>query len=442
MQKLSVQSFQVGMSYFLTPQVYKQGHQVWQPGHQPPRWSLQALVWTLLAMAFCAGDSQEERFVTARAAYVAGHQKLRRPGATLIGFAMALVKLPLVVFRALASGVRQQLDKQFVASLRIKGWLPVACDGTRLECPRAEQLQRRLGQAGKPESAPMVYLTALVLLPLGVPWAWRWGKGTASEHDHLRQLLPTLPERTLLVGDAFYAGYHLFRDIVRAQASFLIRMSSRLCLYTLEERPLKYFREGVFYYWPEKERDKGRPPLKVRLLRVRGHKADVWLLTNILDRQQLSHKNAAQIYRWRWKHEGLFRTYKRMLGKVKLRSRTVAMVHREAEGSLLALQLLLALAAKAVQQGQQRLLILDSPRRILLGLRGEIAALLRSLGPRQFGAYRRWLQEVRSQEWHRTCSKVRQQWPHKKAYKPPKPPKIRVMLPALKAKMIKILKAA
>jgi hypothetical protein len=282
----------------------------------------------------------------------------------------------------------------------------------------------------------------LVLLPLGVPWAWRWGKGTASEHDHLRQLLPTLPERTLLVGDAFYAGYQLFCDLVRAQAAFLIRMSSRVYLYTLEEKPLQRFREGVFYYWPENERAKGRPPLKVRLLRVRGRQADVWLLTNILDRQQLSHKSAGQIYRWRWKNEGLFRTYKRMLGKVKLRSRTVAMVHREAEGSLLALQLLLALAAKAVQQGQQNVLILDSPRRVLLGLRGEIAALLRSLGPRQFAAYQRWLQEVRSEEWHRTRPKSRQHWPQKKDYKPPKPPKIRVMPPAVKAKMIKMLEAA
>jgi hypothetical protein len=433
------QSFRLGISLFLTPQVFKQAHQVWQPGYQPPRWSLHAVVWTLLAMAFGTGDTQEERFVSARAAYIAGHQKLRRPGATLIGFGMALIKLPLLVFRALGAGVRQQIDQHFVASLRINGWLPMACDGTRQECPRSEELQGRLGLAGKPESAPMVYLTALVLLPLGVPWAWRWawrwGKGTASEHDHLRQLLPTLPERTLLVGDAFYAGYQLFRDIVRARASFLIRMSSRLCLYTLEERPLEHFREGVFYYWPKHERDKGRPPLKVRLLRVRGRKADVWLLTNILDRQQLSHKSAAQIYRWRWKNEGLFRTYKRMLGKVKLRSRTVAMVHREAESSLLALQLLLALAAKVVQQGQQRVLILDSPRRVLLNLRGEIAALLRSLGPRQFAAYQRRLQEVRSEPWHRTCPKIRQHWPHKKAYKPPKPPKIRVMPPALKAKM-------
>ena len=98
-------------------------------------------------------------------------------------------------------------------------------------------------------------------------------------------------------------GYQLFRDMVRARAAFLIRMSSRLYLYTLEEKPLQRFREGVVYYWPEKERDKGRPPLKVRLLRVRGRQADVWLLTNILDRHELSHKTASQIYRWRWKNE-------------------------------------------------------------------------------------------------------------------------------------------
>src|SRR5262249_15235759 len=203
-------------------------------------------------------------------------------------------------------GVRHQLDQQLVAAARIHGLLPLACDGTRLECPRTEQLQRRLGQAGKPESAPMVYLTTLVLLPLGIPWSWTWGKGTASEHDHLRRLLPTLPDDSLPVGDAFFAGYELFRDIVEAHASVFIRMSSRLYLYTLEERPLERFREGVVYYWPENMRDRGKPPIKARLLRVRGQKADVWLLTNILARQQLSHQTAAQIYRWRWRNEGLF----------------------------------------------------------------------------------------------------------------------------------------
>jgi hypothetical protein len=390
-------------------------------------------------MAFVPGDSQEERLAAARAAYVAAHPKLRRPGATFAGFAMALSKLPMIVFRAVSTAMRQQLHKQFVDTLRIGGLLPVACDGTRLECPRAQQLQRYLGEAGKPLSPPMVYLTTLVLLPLGLPWSWRWGKGTANELEHLRRLLPTLPERSLLVCDAFYVGYQLYRDIVRAGASFLVRMSSRIHLYTLEHRPLQRFREGVVYYWPKHERERGRPPLKMRLLRVRGGKADVWLLTNILDRQALSHKVAAQMYRWRWQNEGLFRTYKRMLGKVKLRSRTVALVHREAETSLLALQLLLALTAKAVQRGAEKTLVLGSPREKLLEVRGRLLALIRSLGPRQFAAYQRQLQDVRSQQCNRTAPKIRQQWPHKRDFRPPKPPKLLTMPDALKKKMAKVL---
>ena len=129
------------------------------------------------------------------------------------------------------------------------------------------------------------------------------------------------------------------------------------------------FRSGLVYYWPEKTaQDQGKPPLQLRLLRVRSSKADVWLLTNVLDPRQLNHRQIAQLYRWRWRNEGLFRYYKRMLAKVKLQSRTVALVHREAEGSLIALQLLLALAMPT-REGHTAVVVLDrpeSPRRILV----------------------------------------------------------------------------
>ena len=82
--------------------------------------------------------------------------------------------------------------------------------------------------------------------------------------------------------------------------------------------------------------------MQARLLRVTGKKADVWLLTDVLESKELSPATASQLYRWRWRNEGLFRTYKRTISGVKFRSRTVAQVHREAEGSLLAVQVLLA----------------------------------------------------------------------------------------------------
>lgn len=431
-----------GLSQFLTPQVWKQAHQACARDHSALRWRLKPLLWVLLSMAWCCGDSQDERFATARAVYVAAHQRERRPGKTLAGFLKALGELPSPVLRALARVLREQLGDTFVEALRINGLLPIACDGSRVECPRSEQLQQRLGEAGKPDSAPMVYLTALVLLPLGLPWAWRWGKGTASEHEHLRRLLPTLPERSLLVADAFFLGYDLFAAVLRAQASFLVRLSSRAYLYTQEQLPLARFREGLVYYWPQAAQRRGLSPIQARLLRVCGKKGDVWLLTSVLDRKQLSRKTAARIYRWRWRNEGLFRDYKRLLKKMKLYSRTLPLVHREAEGSLLALQLLLALAAKAKTQGTQTTVAIGSPRQTLLRIRGQQQALLRSLGPRQFDAYRRMLSVVRSEQRPRVSSKVRQPWPRRKEHKPPKPPNLRVMSEALKSKLLKRLNAA
>ena len=216
------------LAHFLTPHVWKQAHHAARPSSTPSRWDVLPLVWVLLSLTWCTGQSQEERFAAARAAYVAHHQRSRRPGTTLSGFLMALAKLPMPVLRALALGVRQRLAAQWVEALRVGGWVPVACDGTRLECPRSAELQRHLGEAGKPGSAPTIYLTTLVLLPLGVVWSWRWGKGTASEHHHLRQLLRTLPPRALIVADACYLGYDLFRAIVQVEAAFLVRLERGL----------------------------------------------------------------------------------------------------------------------------------------------------------------------------------------------------------------------
>jgi hypothetical protein len=361
---------------FLTPQGFKQGHQAWQTSHYECRWSLKALIWVLLLMTWGLGQSEAERFQTARAFYVARHPRSKRPGATWEGFQKALRRLPLRVLRALAAGVRQQLARRWLGPLRIGGYVPIACDGSRLECPRTAELEKRLGQAGKNGSAPTLYVSTLVLLPLGLLWSWRLGKGTASEHQHLTHMLPMLPQRSLLVCDAGYVSYDLYQNILGAKAAFLVRMSSRAYLYTEARMALKRFREGWVYYWPGYAQEQRRPPIRARLLRLRGNKVDVWLLTN-LDRDTLSSSQVAQIYRWRWRNEGLFRTYKRTLNQVKLQHRTVALIHREAEGSLLATQVLLAMMV------QQQKSTSASPRRMLLKIRGDVAAGIAELGPLQ-----------------------------------------------------------
>jgi hypothetical protein len=420
---------------------------------------LQPLLWALLVLTWCTGDSLPERFETARAFAVAGRPKRRRPGRTFAGFALALAGLPLVVLRAVAAGLRRQLARRF--ELEHDGFVVLGCDGSRLECPRSAELERRLPTAGKGGTggtAPGVWLTALVHLRSGLLWSWRLGKADASERDHLRRLLPTLPARALVVADAGFSGYELARALVAAGASFLIRASGKDYLYVENDPPGRDFRDGEVLLWPKTAREQGWPPLQVRLLRIRGKgKRDVWLLSDVRDSRRLSVAAASQYYRWRWENEGLFRSYKRGLAKLKLQSRSVRLVHREAEGSLLALQLLLALGASAVGVGVREASARrqgpspesagrDGPtparcsvRQVLLGIRAGVAETIGGgLGRRGRSEYARRLREARRQSRARKTAKEKRQWPRRARHQPPKRPHFLTLTDDQKALLAKL----
>jgi hypothetical protein len=405
---------------FLTPAVWKQVQQAARTLRRPPRWSRQALLLVLLFTTWTCGDSQAERFETARAFCVVCLPKRKRPGKTLPGFHKALLKLPLPVLGALAAAVRQRLAS--LLELGEDGFVVLGCDGSRLECPRSDILERRLGQAGKPHSAPTVWVTALVHLRLGVLWSWRVGQGTASERGHLAQLLPTLPPAALLVADAGFHGFQLAQAILAANASFLIRMSSKVSLYGAGHTPPGRWRDGLVDYWPTAAQQRRELPLRLRLLRVRGKKRrqDVWLLTNVLDPRRLPLDRAAHYYRWRWENEGLFRTYKRTLRQLKLHSRTPRLLFREAEGSLLATQLLLAQGARALGRRPQPAAAC-SPRQVLLAIRQELYGRLPARSRQRFAQR---LAAAQRDRRRRQSSKVRRPWPRRGDHKAPKPPRI------------------
>jgi hypothetical protein len=470
------QSFLQCLGSFLTPQVWKQALKA-TPRRRAWRWQIQPLLFVVLTMTWCAGDSLPERFETARAFYVALHQRRRRPGRTFAGFAKALGKLPVRVLRAVATALRGRLAQVFAKRWWVDGFIPLGCDGSRLACPRSRELERRLGlgqrkkrrrrpkkgaparppvptgqdpagtPAAKPRAAgtPQVWVTAVVHLGLGVLWSWRLGTGNADEREHLRRLVVTVPRGTLLVADAGYVGYDLLSRLQAAGMSFLVRLSSRAPLYVPDKSALKKYRDGLVYYWPQTAQKHDRPPLPVRLWRLRGDKGDVCLMTNVLDPRRLPRRTASKMYRWRWRNEGLFRTYKRTLGKVKLLGRTVAQVHREAEGSLLALQLLLAqgVLAEPVPGGGRSRGGLPSPRKLLLEIRAEMRNVTGMyLGPRQAKSYRERLAQARWPERRQRSGKVRRRWPGRQDHKPPRPPKILKMGTILKDKMEKTLAQA
>jgi DDE family transposase len=419
---------------FLTPQVWKQARQAVPRGRRKARWDLQPLILVCLVMTWAAGDSELERFEAARGFYAMAYESRRRPGKTLAGFQKALARIPMRQFWALAQGVRDQIQRNYAGRMLIDGFVPMGCDGSRVECPRAAELEARLGKGSSETSAPTAWVTAFVHLGLGLLWSWRIGTGDADERLHLREMLHLLPPQVLVVADAAYFGYELAVAILRHDQSFLMRLSSKNYLYAAEDTPLEEWQEGHVYYWPETAQKEKRRPLLCRLIRVKAKgktKNDVWLLTNILDSQKLSAKTAAKFYRWRWRNEGLFRTYKRTLKKLKLSSRTVKLIHRELEASLLATQILLAHADLALRPHGAAGEIAISPRKVLIEIRREIKS--DSASTRRTPKYRRRLEKCRAERRRQTSSKASREWPRRKTHKAPAPPKFRTMRAAQKA---------
>jgi hypothetical protein len=387
------------------------------------------VVLIMLAMTWATGDSQAEKFEKARGYYVACHAARRRPGKTLAGFQKASRRIPMRQFRALAAGVRREIRARLGTRRLVDGFEPMGCDGSRIECPRTPELERGLGRAGKTDAAPNVWLTALVHLPTGLLWSWRLGPGVAAEQEHLRHLLATLSPEALIVCDAAYMGLELVQAILTSRRSFLFRMSSRVDLYALDETTLRDWAEGPVLYWPKYVQKKGLAPTRCRLIRVPAKdegkskgsaRRDVWLLTDVVDPARLSAATAARFYRWRWRNEGLFRTYKRTIKKLKLSSRTVGLVHREAELSLLATQVLLAHADLALRPQTEatpdRPVI--SPRKVLSEIRREIDAVARP----KVKSYRTRLGGCRAERRTQASPKSSRAWPRRKPHTPPKPP--------------------
>jgi hypothetical protein len=434
-------TFLGSLRHFLTPALFKQ---VRQAAGKPRkcRWQIQPLLLVLLTLTWCTGDSLPERFEVARSFSICLLPKRRRPGKTAAGFLKALARTPVCALRLVAAAVRCRMLAHDALMRCAGGWAVFGCDGSELACPRTAELEQRLGPAsGRPGElppVPQVFVSALVHLGSGLLWSWRLGKGVANERLHLVALLKTLPKAALVVADCGYQGYDLACTLDATGVAFLIRVSS-LTTFSLDEAAEGPWREGPAWYWPVEAQKEGRPPLLVRLLRVSdpGRKHDVWLVSNVLDGERLSVEQAGYFYKMRWGNEGFFRTYKRTLGKVKLLGRTVKQVHREAEGSLLAVQLLLAQAAQArMLYGQKR--ERGSGRELVLEMRREIREHLQGKrhGRQQF---QRRLAEAVSQTRERTSSKIRRFWPTRGSHKPPKPPKLRVLDIKQKALRLKIL---
>lgn len=329
--------------------------------HGNTNWVPKCLVCLALCWAWsesrCLTDGYAEAVVCCRSmftSFVLG---------TYQGFMGALTTWTATLMKILWPLLHQRMEEIGGKFWRIDGWVPIAFDGSRSSAPRTEDneqafcakdygkgktakyrkkkskgMQRTKNEKNKPQpQEPQAWITLMWHMGLRLPWMWRLGPSNSSERAHVMEMLEEgkYPKNTLFCGDAGFVGFPLWSAILGAGGHFLVRVGANVSLLA-ESADWQQDDEGRVLCWPIYMQGK-RPPLQLRLVRVRIGRAKVYLLTSVLDPEQLTIEQMVQFYKMRWGVEVEFRGLKQTLDRAKLRSRDPKRLLAELDWSIMAM---------------------------------------------------------------------------------------------------------
>ncbi len=246
----------------------------------------------------------------------------RRCGESYQGLTKATQRCGVALFHRFWARVRSSVPKRVGPAWSWYGWTVFAVDGSRIDAPRTRRNEKALGKAARDKSHPQWWITRIIHLPTKMMWDWRQGPGTGSERAHLREMIPSLPPSSLLVGDIGFGGFDLLWQLSNGKTAFLIRCGGNTTL-LVEHTRQQIERQGdvrYVYLWPKNRRRK--KPLRLRLIVLKQKGKRVYLLTNVDDPTRLSRRMAGEFYRARWGIEVEYRGLKQTLGRRKVLART------------------------------------------------------------------------------------------------------------------------
>jgi len=412
---------------------------------QDAKWKPRVLAVTAFLWAASGCESLGDRFEQARKIVRRVFRWQNAPGETYQGFIKMLRKWHADLMDAIVPHVRAKLREVHSQQWRIAGYAVFAGDGSRVELARTKSLEqeyspkrkkgrkkkgkRKSRQAkaarqrratkkqsreavAKKANSPQMWLTLLWHVGSGLPWAWRTGPSDSSERGHLEEMLPELPENSLITADAGFIGYEFWKAILDAGHHFVIRVGANVRLLT----QLGYARQHEYtvFLWPDQVAKKQQPPLVLRLIVIHDGKHPVYLVTN-LSKTQLNDRQATRIYGARWGIELFFRTFKQTFGCRKLRSHSAKNAKLEVDWSLLSLWCICLL-------GQRELLAngddpaRSSPAAAIKAFRDTLVHY--RVRPEEYGDIL-WvkLRNALLDEYQRTSSKTSRSYPRKKKRK-------------------------
>lgn len=338
--------------------------------HGNATWTPRGVVFLALLWAWSEKDQLTDAFNTALKSFrlMFGESKLT----TYQGMMKVLAKYTPSLMEALWPVLHQRMEEIGGRFWRVGGYVVLGFDGSRSSAARTKSnegafcaenygkgrtaryrkkkskgMRRKKNERKKPQPPkPQVWVTMLWHAGLRLPWSWRLGPSDASERDHVMEMVEEgdFPEKTLFCGDAGFIGYRFWLAIVNANSDFIVRVGGNVSL-LCETADIARDKSGMVLSWPKSMQGK-QPPLRLRLENVRIGRANVFLLTSVLDREQLPPEQMKQIYKIRWGIEVEFRGLKQTLQRAKLRCHNSDRVLAELNWSIMAMGLAELFAVK------------------------------------------------------------------------------------------------
>jgi hypothetical protein len=392
--------------------------------HGNSGWTPQKVFWVCVVMSWQPPATLHEQFEAARDVIREVHPRWQL-STSLSGFLAARQRLMDELRRPL--GLRLQLLAMAHFEVwRVRGWLLLGVDGSRFETCRTRSNEAGLGCAGKAATTPQVFQTTLQHIGTGLVWDFRLGPGTDSERRHLDEMLHALPPQSMLTADAGFISFDLCTWLYEHQHPFVLRVGGNVrLLQGLDSRDWEVEQElhgQRVHLWPQSKGDV--PPVVLRLIVVHDqHRQPIYLVTNILDEEQLSAADAAEIYRLRWQLELYYRFVKQTFDHKRLHSRTPATSLAEQAWTVIGLWVLQLISVEQLlAAGKQptswsAAKARDAARRLLRRALTEDTCVAAQ-------TFRRQLQSATVDNYHRRGPKQIRDWPRKKQETPPGPPKI------------------
>jgi DDE family transposase len=307
----------------------------------PEQLAVEALIWSWQ-------DSKNVTDAFDQTLVICGDLGLKDTAKTYTGFMNALDRYHDILSPRLRERYQALAEKIGGPHWRTNGWVLLGFDGSRVSAPRtvsnerafcapnyghgkrakygkkkSQGLRRQRNQNHKPQpQAPQAWITMLWQMKLRLPWTWRIGPSNSSERGHVVEMLEQeeFPDETLFCGDAGFVGYPLWHTILKSLANFLVRVGANVNLLR-ETADIQKCGGGIVLCWPKGRMNSGEPPLRLRLVKVKVGRTNMWMLTSVLDRRKLTKKQIIRFYKMRWGIEVEFRGLKQTIDKHTLRCR-------------------------------------------------------------------------------------------------------------------------